>query len=57
MSPLFKNTIQWRFIAVALTFLITYLWTGKIMTSLGLGITLNVVKTVAFYFWLKWRNL
>ena len=48
-----KETIQWRVIAFILTFLITFLWTGKLLEATGLAILLNVVKTVAFYLWLK----
>lgn len=48
-----KETIEWRLIAVIITFLITYLWTGKVLEATGLTIALNAVKTLAFYLYRK----
>ena len=51
-----RETIEWRIIAFAITFIITYLWTGKILEAGGLTIALNVSKTVAFYIWSKFKK-
>ena len=51
-----RETIEWRIIAFAITFIITYLWTGKLLEASGLTIALNVTKTVAFYLWRKLRQ-
>jgi uncharacterized membrane protein len=48
-----KETIEWRLIAVFITFLITYLWTGKLIEATGLTLALNLTKTLAFYLWRK----
>lgn len=51
-----RATFEWRVIATLLTFLITYIWTGKFLEATGLTIALNLSKTIAFYFWNKYRN-
>jgi uncharacterized membrane protein len=51
-----KETIEWRLIAFAITFIITYLWTGKLLEASGLAIALNLSKTVAFYLWRKFKK-
>jgi uncharacterized membrane protein len=51
-----RETIEWRAIAFAITFFITYLWTGKLLEASGLTIALNLSKTVAFYIWSKYRK-
>lgn len=51
-----KETIEWRVIAFAITLLITYLWTGKLLEATGLTIALNATKTVAYYLWRKYKK-
>ena len=48
-----KETIEWRLIAIVITFTITYLWTGKLIEATGLTIALNLTKTLAYYIWRK----
>lgn len=48
-----RETIEWRIIAVTITFIITFIWTGKILEAGGLTIVLNAVKTVVYYLYLK----
>jgi uncharacterized membrane protein len=48
-----KETIEWRIIAIFITFIITYLWTGKVIEATGLTIALNLTKTICFYLWRK----
>ena len=50
-----KETIEWRLIAVVLTFTITYLWTGKLLEATGLTLILNLTKTIAYYLWRKYK--
>jgi uncharacterized membrane protein len=48
-----KETIEWRLIAIAITFVITYLWIGKLIEATGLTIALNLAKTIIYYIWRK----
>jgi len=45
----FVKTISWRLIAVSLTILAFYLYTGNLSSSLWVGISVNVVK-MGFYY-------
>lgn len=51
-----RETIEWRVIAFAITLVITYFWTGKLMEATGLAILLNASKTVAYYLYLKYKK-
>ena len=45
----FYKTISFRILAVISTFIVLYLFTGKIAYSLELTIILNIVKSVLYY--------
>ena len=53
---LFYETIEWRLIAIVITFVITYIWTGKILESTAFALILQGIKAIVFYFWLKYRE-
>lgn len=55
-NNIIKETIEWRLIALVITFIITYTWTGKIIEASGLTISLNLAKTLAFYMWRKFKQ-
>ena len=44
------KTVTWRVIAVTVTVLAVYLFTGKIEESLIVGISANAVKMFLYYF-------
>ena len=48
-----KETIEWRIIAIIITFIITYAWTGKLIEAASLTIVLNLTKSLVYYFWRK----
>lgn len=53
---LFYETIEWRIIAIIITFAVTYIWTGKVLESGVFALVLQGIKAVVFYFWLKYRE-
>ena len=43
------KTISWRIVATLGTFVIAFVFTGKISISLGIGIADGVIKTILYY--------
>jgi len=43
------KTVSWRVIATSLTIGILYLFTGNLIFSGEVGVTINVVKTLGYY--------
>lgn len=43
------KTVTWRIIAVSVTILAVYIYTGKIEESLIVGVSANAVKMVLYY--------
>ncbi len=50
------KTISWRFIALAMTFGFSYLWLQDVSSSISLALSVNLVKTVAYYLHERWWN-
>ncbi len=43
------KTITWRITAFILTFIVIYLWTGKLAESTGIAAILNSIKMIGYY--------
>jgi len=44
------KTVTFRAVAIMVTMIVAYCWTGKWMTSIGITITANLIK-MALYYW------
>ena len=43
------KTISWRFIATAITMLVSYIWLGEWAASIALALTANGIKALVYY--------
>jgi len=43
------KTLTWRVIALTITFLVCYYFTGHIINSMNMAIVLNLIKTGAYF--------
>jgi len=54
---LLVKAVGWRLIALTISFVTCLIMTGKIELSLNVAIAVNVIKTVAYYFYDKlWES-
>jgi uncharacterized membrane protein len=52
------KTITWRVIAFLISFIIVYIWTGRVIESVELAIILNIIKMLAYYIHERvWNNI
>ena len=49
MNKTIAKTITWRVIASTITFILSIMFTGKLMLSIGIMTTEVITKTMAYY--------
>ena len=44
------KTLSWRMVATTTTFLLVFIFTGKLALSAGVGVTEVIIKLIFYYF-------